>query len=125
MTPTLLSLAVAGGTATVRVKRNRKEDDVFVFLSSDASLGNAAATLSTIRNRDDLDPTARLVVRDAAGRRLAPVLAVPDPAGVAEVSATLPPDGLVAHAWALAVTPEGVPSRLAGPLHADALTAGV
>ena len=123
--PTLLSLAVAGGAATVRVDCRRADGDVFVFVSSDTSLGTATASLSTIRNRDDLAPLDRLVVRDAGGRRLAPIAAVPDTAGFAQVSAPFPPDGLVVHAWALAVTPEGVPSRLVGPLHADALTGGV
>ena len=94
--PTLLSLAVAGGAATVRVDCSRAGGDVFVFVSSDTSLGTATASLSTIRNRDDLAPMDRLVVRDAAGRRLAPVAAVPEAAGdrgIAQVTAPIPPDG--------------------------------
>ncbi len=123
--PTILSLTVASGTATVRVDCARSVGEVYVFVAADESLGDATASLATIRNRDDLAPVERLVVRDAGGRRLTALPASPAADGIAEVATPLPPDGFVAHAWAIAVTPDGVPSRLVGPLHADALRAGV
>ena len=123
--PTLLDLTVTGGTATVRVDCARSVGEVYVFVSADESLSDVTASLATIRNRDDLAPVERLVVRDAAGRRLTALPASPAADGIAEVTAPLPSDGFVVHTWAIAVTPDGVPSRLVGPLHADALTAGV
>jgi hypothetical protein len=122
--PTLLSLSVGAGTATVEVDCSRAVGDVYVFMSADESLGTATASLATIRNRDDLAPVERLVVRDASGRRLTAVPASPGTDGIAQVVAPVAPDGFVVHAWAISVTPDGVPSRLVGPLHADA-TAGV
>ncbi len=123
--PTLQSVSVDNGTVTVLVDCRRSVGDVYVFLSADESLATATASLATIRNRNDLAPVDRLVVRDAAGRRLAAVPAAPDADGIAEVTASVPSGGFVVHVWAIAVTPDGVPSRLIGPLHADALAAGV
>lgn len=123
--PALQSLSVDSGEATVQVDCRRSVGDVYVFLAADESLGTATASLATIRNRDDLAPIDRLVVRDAGGHRLPPVTATPAPDGIAVVTAALPPGGFVAHAWAIAVTPDGVPSRLVGPLHAGAIAAEV
>jgi len=123
--PALQALSVDSGTATVLVDCRRSLGDVYVFLATDESLGTATASLATIRNRDDLAPIDRLVVRDADGRRLPPVTATPAADGMAVVTAALPFGGFVAHAWAIAVTPDGVPSRLVGPLHAGAIAAGV
>jgi hypothetical protein len=118
--PTLLSLSVGAGTATVEVDCSRAVGDVYVFMAADESLGTATASLATIRNRDDLAPVERLVVRDASGRRLTAVPASPGTDGIAEVIAPVAPDGFVVHAWAISVTSDGVPSRLVGPLNADA-----
>ena len=124
VSPTLVSLSVDNGTATVRLDCSHSEGDAFVFVSADDSLRTATASLSTIRNRDDLAPVERLVVRDAGGHRLSALPASPATDGIAEVSAPIASDRLVAHVWAIAVTSDGVPSRLVGPLHADALTSG-
>ena len=125
VTPTLRSLTVANGTVTVSVDCRRATGDVYVFVSADHSLGTASVSLATIRNRDDLAPVERLVVRDTDGRRLTALPAAPAPDGIATVTTPVPAGGYVVHAWGIAVTPDGVPSRLVGPLHADALTAGV
>jgi hypothetical protein len=123
--PQLESLDVAGGVATVRVRaRGSAGETLYVFHSADDSLNSADAALATIQNRPDLTPDLRLVVRDKAGRRLAPTLVLPDATRVGEVSIPLPADGIVLHVWALSVTVEGVPSRLVGPLHAAMIGAG-
>jgi len=122
VSPTLVSLSVDNGTATVRLDCSHSAGDAYVFVYADDSLGTAAASLSTIRNRDDLAPVERLVVRDAGGHRLSALPASPATDGIAEVSTPIAADRLVAHVWAIAVTSDGVPSRLVGPLHADAMT---
>lgn len=118
--PAILGISVAAGTATVRLDCTAVDGEPFVFLTADDSLGTATASLATIRNRDDLAPGDRLVVRDAAGRAVPAVAAVRGAGNEATASLTVPPDGLVLHAWALSVTSDGVPSRLVGPLHAAA-----
>jgi hypothetical protein len=117
--PELESLAVGGASATVRVRaQGGNGESVYVFHTSDNSLGTATATLATVRNRPDLPPEAQLVVRDEAGRRLIPTPAVPDGSGLATVDVPIPTDGIVLHVWAVSLTADGVPSRLVGPLHA-------
>lgn len=123
--PQLESVDVAGGVATVRVRaRGSAGETIYVFHSADDSLSTADATLATIQNRPDLAADVRLVVRDKAGRRLTPTLVLPDATGVGEVSMPLPADGVVLHVWAVALTADGVPSRLVGPLHAAMIGAG-
>ncbi len=123
--PQLERLDVTGGTATVRLDCRRSAGDCYVFLTADESFRAPAASLSTIRNRPDLPPIDRLVVRDTAGRRLVPAPAVPATDGFAVVSVPAPAGGFVFHAWAIAVSADGVPSRLAGPVHTGALPTGV
>ena len=118
--PQLTGLDVAAGTATITLDCERVVGEPYVFVATDASLGTARASLATIRNRDDLAPIARLVVRDGVGRTLQPVAVVAGLGGTATVVVPVPPGGPVLHAWALSVSPDGVPSRLVGPLHADA-----
>ena len=118
--PALETVEVAGGNAVVRLDVEHVVGDAYVFLAADASLGTATASLATIRNRDDLAPIERLVVRDAGGRALPAIATTPGPGSTATASAPLPTGGPVLHVWALSVTPDGVPSRLVGPLHADA-----
>lgn len=123
--PQLESVDVAGGMATVRVRaRGSAGETIYVFHSADDSLNSADATLATIQNRPDLAADARIVVRDAGGRRLTPTLVNPDATGVGEVSLPLAADGIVLHVWAVSLTVEGVPSRLVGPLHAAMIGAG-
>ncbi|HEU0213520.1 MAG TPA: hypothetical protein VFR13_05495 [Jiangellaceae bacterium] len=118
--PVLRSLDVNAGTATVRLDCTDVEGDPYVFLTADDSLGTATASLATIRNRPDLAPIDRLVVRDAGGGAVTAVAAVRGADDEATASVAVPADGLVLHAWALSVTSDGVPSRLVGPLHAAA-----
>jgi hypothetical protein len=80
--------------------------------------------MATIQNRPDLAADSRLVVRDAAGRRLTPTMVLPDATGVGEASVPLAADGIVLHVWAVSLTADGVPSRLVGPLHAAMIGAG-
>ena len=123
--PQLESVDVAGGGATVRVRaRGSAGETIYVFHIADDSLTTADATLATIQNRPDIAPDVRLVVRDAAGRRLAPTLLVPDATGIGEVTVPLPAEGIVLHVWAVSLTVDGVPSRLVGPLHAAMIGAG-
>lgn len=120
--PVLKRVSVAAGSATVTLDCKNVVGAPYVFLATDASLGTATATLATIRNRDDLAPIDRLVVRDAAGRVLPAIAAAPGTGDEVTATGPVPPGGPVLHAWALAVSPDGVPSRLVGPLHADAMT---
>ena len=124
VSPTLMALTVDNGTATVRLDCSHAEGDAYVFVSADDSLGTTTASLATIRNRDDLAPVERLVVRDARGRRLPALPVSPGTDGIAEVSTSIAPGAFVAHAWAIAVTSDGVPSRLVGPLNAGAVSVG-
>jgi len=121
--PRLVGLEVGGGNAVVTLDLENVVGGTYVFLSADASLGTAAASLATIRNRDDLAPIDRLVVRDADGRAMAAIETTPGAGSAATASAPVPAGGPVLHVWALSVTPDGVPSRLVGPLHADATEA--
>ena len=118
--PALLGLDVVAGTATIRLDCTDVDGDPYVFVTADDSLGTARASLATIRNRDDLAPIDRLVVRDAAGGTVRAIAAVRGAGDEATARLGVPPDGLVLHAWALSVTSDGVPSRLVGPLHAAA-----
>jgi hypothetical protein len=123
--PQLESVDVAGGVATVRVRApGSTAEPIYVFHSADDSLTTAVATLAMIQNRADLAPEVRLVVRDSAGRRLTPTLVVPDATGLAQATVPLPDDGIVLHVWAVALTADGIPSRLIGPLHAAMTGAG-
>ena len=123
--PQLESVDVAGGVATVRVRaRGSAGETIYVFHSADDSLNTAVATMATIQNRPDLAADSRLVVRDAAGRRLTPTMVLPDATGVGEASVPLAADGIVLHVWAVSLTADGVPSRLVGPLHAAMIGAG-
>lgn len=121
--PALVGLEASAGGATVTLDCTNVVGVPYVFLATDASLGTAMASLATIRNRSDLDPIDRIVARDGAGRVIPAIQATPGPGGVATVLAPVPAGGPVLHAWALAVSPDGVPSRLVGPLHADATEA--
>ncbi len=118
--PELLSLSIdeSTATATVRVQdRSEGEAAVFVVHSNDSRVTVAEAELATIRNRPDLPPAAVIVVRDDRGQRLTLTPATPGGNGQADV--TFPaPDGSHVHVWALAVSADGIPSRLIGPLHA-------
>jgi hypothetical protein len=118
--PRLTGFDVSAGTATVTLDCEHVVGDPYVFVSADSSLATAKASLATIRNRDDLAPMARLVVRDETGRVLPAVAVTPGGDGLGTATVPVPPDGMVAHVWALSVSPDGVPSRLVGPLHADA-----
>lgn len=123
--PRLESLEIAGGVARVQVRtRGEGGESVYVFHGADDSLMSATATLATIRNREDIAPDARLVVRDDAGRRLTatPVVLGAEGGGVATLP--VPTDGIVLHVWAVSMTSDGVPSRLVGPLDAAILGAG-
>jgi hypothetical protein len=123
--PQLESVDLSGGIATVRVRaRGSAGETIFVFVSADESLNSADATLAMIQNRPDLAADMQIVVRDSAGRRVSPTPVTTDATGAGEVLVPVPPDGLVLHVWALAVTQDGVPSRLVGPLHAAMIGAG-
>ncbi|HSM06188.1 MAG TPA: hypothetical protein VK858_16330, partial [Longimicrobiales bacterium] len=124
--PTLEGIEVADGGATVRVRARGtlQGQSVFVFHATDDRITGSAASLATIRNRDDLPPLDRLVVRDQGGRRLVPTPVPVDAAGEGEVTLSLPVDGIALHVWALALSVDGVPSRLVGPLHASILGVG-
>jgi hypothetical protein len=121
--PRLVGVEVASGNAVVTVDLAHVVGMAYVFLGTDTSLGTATASLATIRNRDDLAPLDRFVVRDADGRVLPALATTPGAGSFATASAPVPPGGPVLHVWALSVTPDGVPSRLVGPLHAGALEA--
>jgi hypothetical protein len=121
--PALMGVEVASGNAIVTVDLAHVVGMAYVFLGTDASLGMATASLATIRNRDDLAPIDRFVVRDADGRVLPALATMPGAGSLATASAPVPAGGPVLHVWALSVTPDGVPSRLVGPLHASALEA--
>lgn len=123
--PALQSLTVANGIVSATVDCSRSVGEVYVFVTADDSLATSTVSLATIRNRDDLAPVDRLVVRDDRGNRLTALPAARQPDGMAVVTTPVPASGYVVHAWAIAVTPDGVPSRLIGPLHVDALSAGV
>ncbi|WP_293676428.1 hypothetical protein [uncultured Phenylobacterium sp.] len=116
--PELRSLRVEAGLATVRLQdRTDGAAALFVIASNDPRLRPARADLATIRNRPDLSPLDALVVRDDRGRRLALTAVTPDVDGVVE--ATFPaPTGNTVNVWALAVSADGIPSRLVGPLTA-------
>ena len=118
LAPLLLGLDVAAGTATIRLDCTDVDGDPYVFVTADNSFGTATASLATIRNRPDLAPIDRLVVRDASGTVATAVAAVRGADNQASATVTVPPDGMVLHVWALAVSADGVPSRLDGPLHA-------
>jgi hypothetical protein len=118
--PSLVGLDVAAGTATVRLDCTDVDGDPYVFVTADDSLRPVTASLATIRNRDDLAPIDRLVVRDAAGRAVPALAATRGADDQATASLAVPPTGLVLHAWALSVTGDGVPSPLVGPLNVAA-----
>jgi hypothetical protein len=123
--PQLEALEIAGGMATVRVRaRGEAGESVYIFYGADDSLTSATATLATIRNRDDLVPDARLVVRDEAGGRLPATPVIPDATGVGVATVAVPTDGIVFHVWAASLTADGVPSRLVGPLNAATFESG-
>ena len=72
---------------------------------------------SVIRNRPDLSPLDALVIRDDRGQRLTltPVTAGLD--RIAELTFAAP-TGHTVNVWALALSADGIPSRLVGPLTA-------
>lgn len=121
--PRLVSVEVGAAGATVALDVAGVVGEPYVFLATDSSLTTATASLATIRNRDDLALIDRLIVRDAEGRALPAVAPTPGAGATAVATAPIPPGGPVLHAWALSVSPDGVPSRLVGPLHADATEA--
>jgi hypothetical protein len=123
--PRLESLEIAGGVATVLVRaRGEAGESVYVFHAADDALMSATATLATIRNREDIAPDARLVVRDEAGRHLTATSVTLGAEGAGVAIIPVPSDGIVLHVWAVSITSDGVPSRLVGPLNAATLEAG-
>jgi hypothetical protein len=115
--PELVDLDLSGDQATVTVRhRSGAESELLVFHSVDDRLMPARASLATVRNRPDLDAIDVVVVRDDRGRRLAGQRISPGADQLASASFTVP-DNHRFHAWAVAVSDEGLPSRLIGPLH--------
>ena len=118
LAPELASLTVEAGVAQVRL-RDRSDGAAALFLvqSNDPRLRPARADLATIRNRPDLSPLDALVIRDDRGQRLTltPVTAGPD--RIAELTFAAP-TGHTVNVWALALSADGIPSRLVGPLTA-------
>lgn len=127
--PELVTLELNGDQATVTVLHRRAVtfdgvtshdidpgSDLLVFYSIDPRLKPARAELATVRNRPDLAPTDLVVVRDDRGQRLAVRRLTPGADDLATESFTVP-TGHRLHVWAVAVSDEGVPSRLVGPLH--------
>jgi hypothetical protein len=122
LVPELLSLGVEAGTARVRVQdRSAGTSSLFVVTSADPRLRPARADLATIRNRPDLTPLEALVVRDDRGNRLTLTPVTPGPDGTAELTFAAP-EGTRFNVWALAVSADGIPSRLIGPLTAPSGT---
>lgn len=115
--PELVDLDLSGDQATVTVRhRSGAESELLVFHSFDDRLMPARASLATVRNRPDLDALDVVVVRDDRGRRLTGQRISPGADELASASFTVP-DNHRFHAWAVAISDEGLPSRLIGPLH--------
>jgi hypothetical protein len=115
--PELVSLTLQGDQARLRIRsRGTEPARILVFTSLDPRQRLARASLATVRNRPDLDPTVSVVVRDDRGVRLAatPVLL----AANADTDVDFPvPDGRRLLAWSVSLSDDGVPSPLVGPLH--------
>ena len=115
--PELANLVLTDGTATVDLRVRTPGARIFLVTSNDTRVAVAKAEMSTIRNRPDLDIGDRFIVRDDRGTLLTTIEVTPDDAG--EVASTFTvPDRSHFHVWAYAVSPDDVPSRLVGPLHA-------
>jgi hypothetical protein len=118
LAPELVSLKVEAGVATVRLQdRSGGTAALFLVQSNDPRLRPVRAELATIRNRPDLSPLDALVIRDDRGQRLTPTPVTPGADGAAELTLAAP-TGNTVNVWALAVSGDGIPSRLVGPLTA-------
>ncbi|MDP5218556.1 hypothetical protein Q5Y75_15110 [Ruegeria sp. 2205SS24-7] len=115
--PQLTGLDLQAGIATVNLQVRGSGARVFLVTSNDSRVSVARAEMSTIRNRPDLDISDRFFVRDDRGTLLTSTEVTPIADGtVSQVFAV--PDRAHFHVWAYAVSADGVPSRLVGPLHA-------
>lgn len=116
--PELVSLTLQDDQARLRIRaRGTGPARILVFTSLDPRQRLARASLATVRNRPDLDPTASVVVRDDRGVRLAATSVVLAANADTELAFTVP-DGHRLLAWSVALSDDGVPSPLVGPLHA-------
>lgn len=116
--PELVSLTLQGDQARLRIRsRGTEPARILVYTSLDPRQRLASASLATVRNRPDLDPTVSVVVRDDCGRRLAATPVVL--AANADIDLDFPvPDGRRLLVWSVSLSDDGVPSPLVGPLHA-------
>lgn len=116
-TPEMVRLTLQGDHARLTVRsRGTEAARILVFTSLDPRQRLAKASLSTVRNRPDLDPTVSVVVRDDRGLRLAATLVSIAPNAETDIDFPLP-DGHRLLAWSVSLSADGVPSPLVGPLH--------
>lgn len=116
-TPEMVSLTLQGDHARLTVRsRGTEPARLLVFTSLDPRQRLAQASLATIRNRPDLDPTVSVVVRDDRGLRLAATSVSIAPNTDIDLDIPLP-DGHRLLAWSVSLSSDGVPSQLVGPLH--------
>ncbi len=115
--PELADLDLTGDTASVTVKARTKDDQVFLAHSNDTRVQVSRADLATVRNRLDLAAADRFFVRDDRGVVLPLTQVTPGEDGSVIEDFSVP-ERRHFHVWAFAVSADGVPSRLVGPLHA-------
>ena len=115
--PEMVSLTLQGAHARLTVRsRGTEAARILVFTSLDPRQRLASASLATVRNRPDLDPTVSVVVRDDRGVRLAATSVSIAANADTELDFALP-DGHRLLAWTVSISEDGVPSPLVGPLH--------
>ena len=115
--PELTGLDLTGGTATVDLLVRDRGARTFLVTSNDTRSTVSKAEMSVIRNRPDIDVSDRFFVRDDRGALLPTTEVTPAPDGTVSQSFAVP-ERAHFHVWAYAVSADGVPSRLVGPLHA-------
>lgn len=118
VSPELLDVVLNGDTAQVRVKARNEHaaEELFLYHSNDTRVTMASAELATVRNRPDLAPQQKFLVRDDKGVVLPMTQVTPGADRIASADFTVP-DGRHFLVWALSVTKDGVPSRLVGPIN--------
>lgn len=115
--PELVSMTREADAARLTIRsRGTEPATILVFTSLDPRQRLATASLATVRNRPDLDPTASVVVRDDRGVRLTATAVEIAANSVTQLEFSLP-DGHRLLAWSLAFSADGIPSPLVGPLH--------
>lgn len=116
--PELLSLSIENDNALLKLlSRDLNRGQIFTAYLIDSRDTIASATLSSVKQRPDLSPETRFLVRDDEGSRLDLRSVEIDPSGHGTLGIAIPRHRRLS-VWAFAVSEDGVPSRLAGPLFA-------